>query len=61
MKTVLAVDDEADVRHLLVDTLLDAGYLAIEAANGVSALEKAAVEHPDLVLLDVWMPDMDGF
>ncbi len=61
MKTVLAVDDEADIRNLLVDTLLDAGYLAIEAANGVSAFEKAAGEHPDLILLDVWMPGMDGF
>jgi archaellum biogenesis ATPase FlaH/DNA-binding response OmpR family regulator len=61
MATVLVVDDEWDIRELLVDTLLDAGLEVIEAGDGESALERAVHDHPDLVLLDVWMPGMDGF
>jgi DNA-binding response OmpR family regulator len=60
MKTVLVVDDEFDIRELLVDTLTDAGYNVIEAVNGNAALERIAADHPDIVLLDIWMPGMDG-
>jgi archaeal flagellar protein FlaH len=60
MATVLVVDDEWDIRELLVDTLLDAGLEVIEAADGEAALERVAQSHPDVVLLDVWMPGMDG-
>jgi len=61
MAKVLIVDDEQDIRDLLVDTLFDAGYEVIEAKNGSSAIDKACLELPDLILLDVWMPVMDGF
>jgi archaellum biogenesis ATPase FlaH/DNA-binding response OmpR family regulator len=61
MATVLVVDDEWDIRELLVDTLLDAGLEVIEAGDGETALERVVNDHPDLVLLDVWMPGMDGF
>lgn len=61
MATVLVVDDEWDIRELLVDSLLDAGLEVIEAGDGESALERVNHDHPDLVLLDVWMPGMDGF
>ena len=60
MTTVLVVDDERDVRSLLADTLTDAGYGAIEAPNGRGALETVDRERPDVVLLDVMMPMMDG-
>ena len=61
MPKVLVVDDEQDIRDLLVDILSEAGYEAIEAKNGDTAIEKARLEHPDVILLDVWMPIMDGF
>ena len=60
MTTVLVGDDERDVRSLLADTLTDAGYGAIEAPNGRGALETVDRERPDVVLLDVMMPMMDG-
>lgn len=61
MATVLVVDDERDIRELLVDTLLDAGFQVIEAANGEAALEKVARDHPSIMLLDISMPGMDGY
>jgi CheY-like chemotaxis protein len=61
MTTVLVVDDEWDIRELLVDTILDTGLAVIEAGDGKTALERASKDHPDLILLDVWMSGMDGF
>ena len=61
MTKVLVVDDQHDHRRLLVDTLSDAGYEVIEAKNGSSAIEMARNDLPDIILLDVWMPEMDGF
>ena len=61
MTKALVVDDEQDIRDLLVDTLVDAGYDVIEARNGGEAFELACQEYPDIILLDVWMPVMDGF
>ncbi len=51
MTTVLVVDDEWDIRELLVDTILDAGLEVIEAGDGKTALERANKDHPDLILL----------
>jgi two-component system nitrogen regulation response regulator NtrX len=59
-KTILVVDDEKDIRTSLVGILEDEGYQVVTAASGVEALETAREDLPDLVLLDIWMPGMDG-
>ncbi len=59
-RIILVVDDEARVRSSVRAILEDEGYAAVEAAEGGEALRKAAAEGPDAVLLDVWMPGMDG-
>ena len=61
MAKILVVDDERDTRDLLVDILADAGCDVIEAKNGSVALDKVHDEPPDLILLDIMMPNMDGF
>ena len=58
---VLAVDDDHELRSLIAFALRQGGYLVVEAATGESALAVFAQEHPDLVLLDVNLPGIDGF
>lgn len=58
---VLLVDDEPSNRFLMRGILGNSGYEIIEAENGRIALEAAEAEAPDTVLLDVMMPEMDGF
>ncbi len=58
---VLVVDDEEYNRALLRDSLAARGYEVAEAENGVQALQRVAERPPDVVLLDVMMPQMDGF
>ena len=58
---ILLVDDESSNRFLMRDILADSGYEIVEAENGRLALEVAETEAPDTVLLDVMMPEMDGF
>jgi len=58
---VLVAEDEFRIREVLVDTLLDAGYDVVDAANGMEAVQKAKQYAPDIVLLDVMMPELDGF
>jgi class 3 adenylate cyclase len=58
---VLIVDDEEQNRSLLHDPLEARGYEIAEAENGMVALEKIAARLPDVILLDVMMPQMDGF
>ncbi|MDZ4771297.1 MAG: response regulator transcription factor [Chloroflexota bacterium] len=60
-KTLLVVDDKLAVRALLLDYLSESGYRVILAANGREALTVARQHKPDLILLDVMMPEMDGF
>lgn len=60
-QTILVVDDKANVRALLKDYLSEQGYRVVTAENGQEALYVARYEKPDLVLLDVMMPQMDGF
>ena len=57
---ILIVDDEPDILEYLEHTLAGLGYATVRAGNGQEALEKVAAESPDLVLLDVVMPVMDG-
>jgi two-component system OmpR family response regulator len=58
---VLVVDDEATILDLLSESLRFAGYEVVTAASGAGALRAAAASRPDLVLLDVMMPEGDGF
>ncbi len=60
MKNVLVVDDEAGIRELLSEILYDEGYGVLLAENAQQAREMREHHAPDLVLLDIWMPDTDG-
>ena len=59
--TILVIDDQANVRTLLKDYLSNQGYRVVQAQDGQQGLFVARHEHPDLVLLDIMMPEMDGF
>jgi CheY-like chemotaxis protein len=59
-KTVLVVDDEPVLRTIVREILHEEGYAVIEAADGRVMLEMMAKERPDLVLMDVMMPGIDG-
>jgi flagellar protein FlaH len=61
MPKILVAEDVPDLRFLLVESLVDAGYEVVQAGNGVAALEMTKSELPDVILMDVWMPVMDGF
>jgi CheY-like chemotaxis protein len=61
LKTIMVVDDYEDLRqltHLALETL---GYRVVEATNGEEAVELAQAEMPDLILMDLSMPHLDGF
>jgi len=57
---ILVIDDEQDIRELIKDILEDENYRVNIAANGVEAMENCNQQRPDLILLDIWMPDIDG-
>ncbi len=59
-RKILVVDDEKALRNALKEKLVSEGYEVSEAKDGVAGLKKALAEHPDLILLDVMMPKMDG-
>lgn len=59
-KKVLVVEDEEVLRRALVDNLNSEGFNVISAANGEEGLELALKESPDLILVDIVMPQMDG-
>ena len=61
MKKILVVDDKREVVELVTATLEEEGYQIICVFDGREALEKIGKEKPDLVLLDIIMPKMDGF
>ena len=60
-RKVLIVDDSQVDRSNLERIVADAGYLTLLAESGAQALERARRDQPDLILMDVNMPDMDGF
>lgn len=57
---ILVIDDEPDIRDLVREILQDEGFSVSVAANGNSARQARRERRPDLVLLDIWMPDIDG-
>ena len=58
---ILVVDDDANIRELLTQEFTEAGYQVSVAANGREAIAEVRRERPDLVVLDVMMPEMNGF
>ena len=61
MKTILVADDSAVSREMVREALEDIGYRVVEAADGREALAKALDSAPDLALLDIRMPVLDGY
>jgi DNA-binding response OmpR family regulator len=61
MKTIMIVDDKISVQRLIADYLSEHGFRTVVANNGRDALYVSRHEKPDLVLLDIMMPEMDGF
>jgi two-component system, cell cycle response regulator DivK len=60
-KRILIVEDQEDLRAILRDYLAASGYIVIEAVDGADGVSKAASERPDLVLMDVQLPVLDGY
>ena len=60
-KKILVVDDEDDILHFLELVLREKGFEVLVASSGQEALTRAQIERPDLVLLDIMMPQMDGW
>jgi CheY-like chemotaxis protein len=59
-KKILIVDDELDMLYIFGEILSQAGYDVIKASNGQDAIDMAKDQHPDLIVLDIRMPGMDG-
>ena len=60
-ETILVVDDKANVRTMLREYLTEHGFQVVTAENGRTALFVAREARPDLILLDIMMPEMDGY
>ena len=60
-KKVLVIDDEDDIRLLITTRLKRAGYAPIEATDGLGGLRRFYADRPDLVVLEIAMPKMDGW
>ena len=60
-KRLLVVDDQEDLRGVLRDLLTGSGYTVIEAADGEAGVAKAKSDRPDLILMDIQMPVIDGY
>ena len=60
-KKILLIDDEEELVSSLSEVLEENGYKVIIATNGMEAIKKAKEERPDLILLDIMMPKMDGY
>ncbi len=57
---ILVIEDDAQIRRFLRTTLLSSGYRLLEATTGSDGLRQASLNHPDVIVLDLGLPDMDG-
>jgi two-component system, cell cycle response regulator DivK len=60
-KRILVIEDQEDLRGVLRDLLTGSGYAVLEAADGEAGVASAKSEHPDLILMDIQMPVLDGY
>ena len=60
-KRILIVEDHEDNRRILRDLLTSAGYELIEAVNGIEGVAAASAHKPDLILMDIQLPEIDGY
>ena len=60
-KRILVVEDQEDLRGVLRDLLTGSGYTIIETADGEAGVAKAKCDRPDLILIDIQMPVIDGY
>jgi two-component system cell cycle response regulator DivK len=60
-KSILVIEDHEDNRHILHDLLSNAGYRVIEAITGEAGVSSAETHVPDLILMDLRLPDIDGY
>ena len=60
-KSILVIEDHEDNRHILHDLLSNAGYRVIEAVTGEAGVTSAETHFPDLILMDLRLPDIDGY
>jgi len=60
-KTILVVEDQADNRKILRDLLTNSGFNVVEAVNGLEGLQLARTSQPDLILMDIQLPGIDGY
>jgi CheY-like chemotaxis protein len=58
---ILVIDDEPSILELMAAILEDEGYVVEKATNGVEGLQRLRAARPDLVVLDMWMPGLDGW
>lgn len=61
MARILVVDDDERIRRMVTDMLISRGYQVIVARDGAEGVSRAVVEKPDVVLMDLFMPKMDGY
>lgn len=57
---ILIIDDEKAIRRFLKTSLVSCGYIIFEAENGIKALQESVYSHPDVIILDLGLPDIDG-
>jgi CheY-like chemotaxis protein len=60
MKSILVVEDDPAFREVIIEVLTDAGYAVLQAVDGQAALAVARTEQPDIILMDLMMPKLDG-
>ena len=60
-KAILVIEDQEDNRRIMRDLLTSAGYEVIEVVNGLDGVKAAETRHPDLILMDIQLPGIDGY